>query len=169
MAIDLLELALPTLSDLETVTITTAWGPTETTLCSFAGTLIGQLSSGPFGLPHSIRSSLSGFHVIHLTPMLRPSSLWAPPPLPAFLDALGRVLSASSTWAVWCEPDVDQAPVREAVFTPEQLLQRLEVALQPGPLEGRSFLASHGLLGAEASRPVMPSSPAIPAVRLDGG
>jgi hypothetical protein len=50
--LDVLELALPESYPLELVPVVTAWGPSETTLCLDGGSVLGQLSSAPFGGPH---------------------------------------------------------------------------------------------------------------------
>lgn len=145
MQMDLLELAIPDLRGLEIVPINTAWGPTETAFCYASGVLLGSLSSNQLGRGDRFALHLNDFRIIQLVPMLRPPAGVSAAPLPQFLDAV-RVLACSvPRWVVWCEPDLDQAALPELSLEPEALLSRLEIALQPGPLDRRTFIATHGL------------------------
>lgn len=145
MQMDLLELAIPDLRGIEVVPINTAWGPTETALCYTSGILLGSLSSKRLGRGDRFSPQLNDFRTIQLTPMLRLPTAASAAPLPQFLDAV-RLLACSFTrWVVWCEPDLDQAALSEIALEPEALLSRLEIALQPGPLDRRTFIATHGL------------------------
>jgi len=145
MQMDLLELAIPDLRGVEVVPINTAWGPTETAFCYASGVLLGSLSSNRLGWGDRFSPQLDHFRTIQLAPMLRLPTDPSAAPLAQFLGAV-RVLACSATsWVVWCEPDLDQAAVPELVLEPEALLTRLEIALQPGPLDRRTFIATHGL------------------------
>lgn len=142
---DLLELAIPDLRGVEVVPINTAWGPTETAFCYASGVLLGSLSSNRVGHGDRFSPQLNDFRTIQLAPMLRLPAGVSAAPLPQFLDAV-RLLTCSVTrWVVWCEPDLDQAALHEIPLGPEALLIRLEIALQPGPLIRRTFIATHGL------------------------
>ena len=72
-------------------------------------------------------------------------SAFAAPTAHDLLEAVGLVLSSCSSWALWCEPDLDQADLKELSLDARELLIRLEHALRPGPKEERTFLATHGL------------------------
>jgi hypothetical protein len=145
MQMDLLELAIPDLRGVEVVPISTAWGPTETAFCYASGVLLGSLSSNRLGRGDRFSPQLNDFRIIQLVPMVRLPSGASAAPLPQFLDAI-RLLACSVTrWVVWCEPDLDQAALPEVSLEPEALLSRLEIALQPGPLDQRTFIATHGL------------------------
>lgn len=77
--------------------------------------------------------------------MLRLPTAVSAAPLPQFLDAIRLLTCSTARWVVWCEPDLDQAALPEVSIEPEALVSRLEVAIHPGPLEQRTFIATHGL------------------------
>jgi hypothetical protein len=150
MYMQLLELAIPEACPVELSTVSTAWGPSDTTICLVSGTVLGLLSSYELGRTlcrkHRVQRAVASFRIIELVPMLRHlPSAFEVPTTPRLLEALGVVASSSAAWALWCEPDIDQAPMKEHVLEPRELLLWLERALRPGPLADRTFLATHGL------------------------
>jgi hypothetical protein len=145
MQLDLLELAIPDLRGVEVVPINTAWGPTDTAFCYASGVLLGSLSSNRLGRGDRFSPQLNDLLTIQLTPMLHLPTGASAAPLPLFLGAV-RLLACSVTrWVVWCEPDLDQAALPEIALEPQELVNRLVIALQPGPLDRRTFIATHGL------------------------
>ena len=61
MHLELLELAIPKSRPLELETISTTWGPSDTTMCLVSGTVLGQISVHPFGRKHRIQNKVANF------------------------------------------------------------------------------------------------------------
>jgi hypothetical protein len=147
--VDLLELALPTLDGIQLSPVEPTWRRADTALCLVGDVALGLLSTDCFGRGGRVAEAVRGFHVVQLAPMLVLPRMWREPDPAELVHAVGRLLERARVWALWCEPDCDQAPVLELALDPQQLAQRLVDVLSPigegRSLEDRTFVAYRGI------------------------
>jgi len=138
MHIELLEIAVQkaALASARFVTWVSVWGPSDRVSCYVGDSFIGRLTDKPFGRQFGPLLGLSVEHEIAESSQL--------------IHVVELILSASDVWAVWCEPDIDQRPLRWFSSSPKEVasfLQGLFSNIQSGnPSEFTSFVAHHGLI-----------------------
>lgn len=106
-----------------------AWGPVQESHVFAGGRVFGRIATSPWNTRAWLTAAAAGLTVVSLWPMLNLPSDIVPPAPGDFADVLFRVLTASGTWILWCEPDFDQSPVPEKVMTAEEASRSVQQCL----------------------------------------